>query len=314
MNANECVQHLFECCDDDLGDAILKGYRTAVHSTENDLLVIMKRLAVIPVALCARRADLLVTRQDHGESTRAFITNITGKAATYAYTMKCSATTCGHINDYTDLFVKGILISGLADAEIKRKVISWSEVDSKSVEEVVSFIENEEMARDAMATHPVATAAVSTYKSNEKKGTTPKTLIACLTCNTMTERFVWNKRQGKTIEVSQCLPCMVDTAGRRLTLRRRNHQKTKIGITTRPNRTRLERYSSVQSLKRLLSRRNVRHFERSPIAQRGGKLQGKISTQPLYRWLVLQPFNQSNMSYWTITYSILMLVGREQSQ
>ena len=78
------VQHLFECYDEDLGDSILKGYQNAVHSTENELLDIMKRLAVIPVALCAKRADLLVTKQDHGESMRAYYTNITGKAKTCA--------------------------------------------------------------------------------------------------------------------------------------------------------------------------------------------------------------------------------------
>ena len=41
------VRHLFHCCDDELGDAVLKGHPPAVLGTEDNLLVVIKQLAVI---------------------------------------------------------------------------------------------------------------------------------------------------------------------------------------------------------------------------------------------------------------------------
>ena len=65
-----------------MGDAILKGHPNAVISTEENLLKIIKQMAVIPVAISVRRADLLNTKQDQGENVRAFYAKVRGKAAT----------------------------------------------------------------------------------------------------------------------------------------------------------------------------------------------------------------------------------------
>ena len=62
LTADEKVQHLFQCCEEELGDAILKGHPTAVSGSEDDLLSVVKKLAVIPVAKSARRLDLLATK------------------------------------------------------------------------------------------------------------------------------------------------------------------------------------------------------------------------------------------------------------
>ena len=68
LDGAEAVQHLFHCCEDDLGDALLKAHPDAVTGNENDLMANIKKMAVIPVAVCVRRAELLGTRQDHGEN------------------------------------------------------------------------------------------------------------------------------------------------------------------------------------------------------------------------------------------------------
>ena len=41
----EIVQHLFQCCDEDLGDGILKSHPTTMDGSEQDLLYAIKRLA-----------------------------------------------------------------------------------------------------------------------------------------------------------------------------------------------------------------------------------------------------------------------------
>ena len=78
----------------------------------------------------------------------------------------------------------------------------------------MSYVENKEMARDALTKCSTsATAAISTYKKEMKTGKQkekPEKLkgsFSCPTCNVTVEKFVWNQRQGKFIEVKLCHPC-----------------------------------------------------------------------------------------------------------
>ena len=201
----ESVQHLFHCCDEDLGDAILKGHPDAVTGSEDHLLNKIKQMAVIPVAICVRRAELLSTKQDHGENARTFYAKVKGKAATCSYSIECSSGTCTQVNDFTDVMVKDVVIAGLVDEEVKKDVLGWSDLDNKSLGETVTFIEAKEMARDALGKGPIA-AGLSAYKK-AKAEAKPATKIPCKSCKTEIEKFVWSKRQKKTIECNFCFPC-----------------------------------------------------------------------------------------------------------
>ncbi len=211
----EKVQHLFQCCDEELGDTIIKGHPNAASGTEQELLAIVKKLAVIPVAISVRRSDLLSTKQAHGETGRSFYARLKGKAATCAYTINCSEGTCARLIDFTNVIVKDVLINGLADEEIKKDVLGWIELDTKGVEDVVSFVESKEMARDALLNkHSTpAAAAVSSYRKEQRSGKPKekseklKGSFSCPTCNVEVDKFVWNQRQGKFIEVKLCHPC-----------------------------------------------------------------------------------------------------------
>ena len=86
----ESVQQLFHCCDEDLGNAILQGHPDAVSRDEDFLLSKIKLMAVTPVAICVRRAELLSAKQDHGEAARSFYAKVKGKAATCSYSIVCS--------------------------------------------------------------------------------------------------------------------------------------------------------------------------------------------------------------------------------
>ncbi len=118
-------QHLFQCCDEELGDTIIKGHPNAAAGTETELLAIIKKLAVIPVAISVRRSDLLSTQQAHGESARPFYFRLKGKAATCSYTINCSAGTCAQVVDFTSIILKDVFLNGLADDDIKRDVHGW---------------------------------------------------------------------------------------------------------------------------------------------------------------------------------------------
>ena len=203
----ESVQHLFHCCDEDLGDAILKGHPDAVSQDEDHLLRTIKMMAVVPVAICVRRAELLCAKQDHGESARSFYAKVKGKAATCSYSIVCSSGTCTQVNDFTDVMVKDVVISGLADEDVKKEVLGWCDLDNKTLVETIAFIEAKEMARDALSKGPIA-AALSTYKKSKAESAVKSaTKIQCKSSKTEIDKFLWSRRLKKSIECIYCHPC-----------------------------------------------------------------------------------------------------------
>ena len=162
-----------------------------------------------------KRSDLLSTKQDHGENARSFFARINGKAATCSYVIDCNSGTCTNTVDFTEIIVKDVLISGLADVDIKKEILGCPELDNQSVQETVTFIEAKEMARDALAKHSMA-AVISSYKSkksNDNKLNKAKT--TCQACKVEIDRYSWSKRQHRMIECTLCLSCWNATHRRR---------------------------------------------------------------------------------------------------
>jgi len=197
LTPGETVQHLFQCCEEELGNNILRSHPDATRGNEDDLLAAMKRLAVAPVAISVRRSDLLTIKQDHGENVRSFYARINGKAATCAYKIDCPSTTCTQQVNFTDIIAKDVLISGLLDDEIRKDVLGWSELDAKTVKDTITFVESKETARDALSKQPTA-AGISSQKSTKTR---------CKNCKVEIDKQIWNKRQRKMIDVTLCLPC-----------------------------------------------------------------------------------------------------------
>ena len=97
-----------------------------------------------------------------------------GKATTCPYTATCCNATCTQENDFTDIIVKDVFISGLVDDEIKKDILGWVDLDVKAVDETVSFVEAKEMACDVMNKPPL-NATISGYKKGHTK---PKTVVS----------------------------------------------------------------------------------------------------------------------------------------
>jgi len=67
LTLTDITQQLFQCCDESLGNDLLRGNLNVIAGTEQAVLDAIKGLAVIPVAISVRRADLLAIRQCDGE-------------------------------------------------------------------------------------------------------------------------------------------------------------------------------------------------------------------------------------------------------
>lgn len=225
LSPAEVSQQLFECCDEELGNDLLKNNSTnIIRSTESDLLAMIKRLAVTPVAVSVRRSDLLTMNQCDGESVRSFFARIKGKADTCAYSLECTSPTCTQVVDFTDIITKDVLVSGLSDDEVKREVLGWHDLDTKTVEETATYIEAKEMARDAMNKSSM-NAALSSYK---KKGRQTDEKVLCKDCHTEIDKLFWSRRQKKMVEKAFCSSCW----SKKTKEKSSNRQKNVNAVTT----------------------------------------------------------------------------------
>ena len=147
--------HLFDCADENLGDALLKTDPNIVAKDETALLAAMKKIAVIPRAIGILRAELLDMKQERDESFRKFSSKVKGKAETcnYAVDVECSKADCTQVTtaDFTDEILRDVLLSGIYDANIRREMYGAEDILSKPVNDVISLVEKKEMARDALS-------------------------------------------------------------------------------------------------------------------------------------------------------------------
>ena len=96
--------------------------------------------------------------QDRDEPFRSFATKVRGKAETCTYSTTCS---CNAIVDFTDIIISDVLIAGIADLDIRGKILGTDLILNCSVEDVASLVEDKEMARNAL---PNSVTAISSFK------------------------------------------------------------------------------------------------------------------------------------------------------
>ena len=68
-----------------------------------------------------------------------------------------------------DVIVKDVLVAGLVDDDIRKETLGWSELDDKTIDQTVTYIEGKEMARDALLSK-TTNAGISAHKAKSKAG------------------------------------------------------------------------------------------------------------------------------------------------
>ena len=160
--------HLFQCAGTELGDSLLKANPNAASETLTQLLAAMRSLAVIPVATCVLRTELLQLKQEHDEPFRTFTAKVRGKAETCSYTASC---TCGASVDYNDHVICDVILNGLYDTDITREVLGIAGILEKPINEVIALVETKEMARNALPSPSLS--AVSSFEKRRKSPPNP---------------------------------------------------------------------------------------------------------------------------------------------
>lgn len=214
----QIAAQLLACCEPELEIALFREDPFISAKSETEILAAMKRLAVLSVALCARRTALMNTAQEPGERVRPYVARLRGLANVCRWNKKgpCSVEDCpGEVTiDYTDDIVKLALLNGLADDEIRRDVLGTTDIDDRSLADTVALIDSRETAARAISAEGTRVAA-SAYKAaagaNRKPSSTPasehdaqKRKFRCA-CGQLTPQF--GRVRGQLREFKTCLPC-----------------------------------------------------------------------------------------------------------
>ena len=177
--------YLLACCSSDLKSSVEKANPTITTKSETEVLAAIKRHAVVSVAASVLRTELFYMKQDHGETVLAFSSRALGKARNCKLTVRCPHNTDV---DYSEDMVKQVVLAGMSDDEIKRKVLSTPGIDDMSLNDTIAIIEMEEMASRSMSDHPTTVLNQASSTSYKKRISSSdrrlQTKGKCASCST----------------------------------------------------------------------------------------------------------------------------------
>ena len=210
MAPSQVTAQLLACCESQLEVALYREDSAIASKSSEQVMSAMKRLAVISVALSARRTTLLNTSQEGGEPVRQYVARLRGLAAVceWSKTTTCSKPGCEGVvrTDYTDEIVRMVLLNGLADSEIRKEVLGTPDIDNKTLSDTVAIIDSKETAARAMATEPPRVAAnVPKRTQPARVAPTDKDKTFRCACGTVTPTY--GRVRGRLKEFTSCLEC-----------------------------------------------------------------------------------------------------------
>ena len=218
------ASQLFQCAETELGDSLLKSNPNIAEGPLSTPLDAMRALAIIPVATCVLRTELLQLRQERDEPCRAFAAKVRGKAETCNYVTNC---TCGDSVDYTDNIIRDVILNGLYDMDIRREVLGVIDILEKPVNDVVALVESKEMARNALPS-PSMSAMSSFQKQRKQQPTIPsqkerERVACCPDCHKEFKLFSEGVRGWNETPHKVCIECY--RANRRRSRQQRQPQQ-----------------------------------------------------------------------------------------
>ena len=149
---------LLHCLSDRLYSTTTRSTPSLEQMSVANALAAIKIVAVLPVALGVRQAKALDTKQSEGQRFRMFVDQIRERVVDCAFSTPCThavapnvkcnavANCVGH--DYTDAIIRLIALNGIFDPDIKREALAIADINSKTINEIISLVESKEIARD----------------------------------------------------------------------------------------------------------------------------------------------------------------------
>ena len=200
---------LFQCASETLGNLLLRTNPKITNCSAEVVLEELQRLAVIPTAKGVARADLMKMVQASDERFRRFASRVQGKASICGFSVKHRCE-CGKDADvdYTCEVIKDVILAGISDEAVRTCVLETDDIEDRSLNEIVAFVERKEEARKKVHIQS-SVSAVSSFKRQssqvpshrQQPQESPK--IPCPICKKSFRKF--NGRNSKAYEC--CLNC-----------------------------------------------------------------------------------------------------------
>ena len=147
LKGDDIITQLLECCTEQLRrdhHRTFSGANGAAAVTEASVTAELKQIAVCKRNKAVNRVKLGTLRQDKGEPVRKFAGRVRSLAAVNGYSVKCTKAGCGQDVPYTEAVIMDQIITGLADLEIQKDVLSHTDADTMDLETLLKFIEGKE--------------------------------------------------------------------------------------------------------------------------------------------------------------------------
>ena len=171
LSKDELISQLMECCCEQLRrDHHRMFLSTGIQSssvTEDTRLAELKQIAVRKRNKAVNRVKLVALKQDKGEPVRKFAGRIRSLASVSGYSVKCKG--CQTDVSYTDAVIMDQIITGLADPEVQKDVLSLPDQDQLTLEKLLIFIEGKESGLTSQGLMFGDSAQISAQMSAAKK-------------------------------------------------------------------------------------------------------------------------------------------------
>ena len=144
LTGDDVVLQLMECCCEQLRRDHHRTFPKGEEgtATESARLEELKQLAVRKKNRAVNRVKLGTMKQDKGEPVRRFAGRVRSLATVNEYTVKCES--CKVPVSYTEAVIMDQVITGLADSEIQKDVLSHPDAATMSLEKLLQFVEGKE--------------------------------------------------------------------------------------------------------------------------------------------------------------------------
>ena len=146
LEGEEIVLQLMECCCEQLRRdhhrTFSNGEEGTGTPTETERLAQLKQLAVRKKNRAVNRVKLGTLKQDKGEPVRKWAGRVRSLATVNEYSVVCKK--CQGPVSYTDAVIMDQVITGLAESEIQKDVLSHPEAATMDLEKLLLFVEGKE--------------------------------------------------------------------------------------------------------------------------------------------------------------------------
>ena len=248
ISDNDATTQLLECASEELCDMLLRAHPDFASKPIDAALKVMKSLAVVPVALGVLRSELWAIHQDADEPFRKFAARVQGKAEVCEFVTQYSGK-CGQCEAeysgttyYVDEMIRDVLLDGIADIDIRREALSVEGMQTKSVNEIIAFVESRETARNANQHLNISAISNSRWRGRPatqsvqpKRNPSPSAedkakTAACPDCNAQFHLFTKKPRGWNKNPHERCQQCWVRNRNAQRKDTRDNAQNSSISV------------------------------------------------------------------------------------